>query len=155
LTGIAVPERLDAYAEVMAALGRRRAWIICGEGPMDEISISGPTEVRVVEPGESGAIVRRTVIDPAELGVNPAPLEALQGGDREANAAILLGVLAGKDQGPRAEMVALNAAAGFCVAGVTATMAEGLAMARDILASGAGLRVLEKLIRASGSPGIV
>jgi anthranilate phosphoribosyltransferase len=147
LTGIASPARLDAYAQVMMEMGRKRAWVVCGDGPMDELSLTGPTMLRMVDgPTKS---VTTGVIDPLALGVEPAPLAALQGGDREQNAAILRAILLGGETGPRSEMVALNAAAALCVAERAPDMASGLALAREQLRSGAAGALLNRLVQIS------
>ena len=95
--GVARPDLLDPMAEALRRLGQRRAVVVHGHGGLDEATLSGPSELRLLEDGE----VRRDWLDPAALGLAPADLEALRGGDVAANRAILEAVLRAAAPGPR------------------------------------------------------
>jgi anthranilate phosphoribosyltransferase len=137
LVGIFSPVLLPKYADVLAALDRARAWAVHGSG-MDELSLAGPSEVREVKAG----VVREFTVDAADLGLARCDIAELRGGDRAENARILLGILDGTDRGPKRDLVLLNSAAGFLVAGLAADLAAGLELARAQLDSG---RAREKL----------
>ena len=111
--------------------------IVHGDDGLDELTIS--TTSRVVEVRD-GKVTTGTV-DPAALGIEPAPPSALVGGDPAHNAALARRVLSG-EPGPHREIVTLNAAAGLVVAGLADDLADGLATARaaidDGRAAGAG-----------------
>ncbi|MBX3272548.1 MAG: anthranilate phosphoribosyltransferase [Sandaracinaceae bacterium] len=113
LLGLYDPARLGAIAEVLGALGVERAWVVHGEGGLDEVSPAGPTRVAVLDAGE----VTERVVEPADFGLAPVALEGLAGGDAGANAAIVRAVLDGATGAPRAAVV-INAAAALVVAGV-------------------------------------
>lgn len=135
---------LHKYAEALALLRRERGWVVHGAG-MDELSITGLNEVCEV----SAAEVRDFQIDPATLGLPPAPLADLRGGDRARNAAILTGILAGEIQGGPRAMVLLNAAAGFVICGLAPDLQAGLARAAEQIDSGratAKLNALRSLV---------
>jgi anthranilate phosphoribosyltransferase len=87
-------------------------------------------------------------VRPRELGFEPAEASALMVTDVEQATEILRRTLAGAD-GPAQDVLALNAAAAIYVGGRTASLKEGVAMAREILASGRALEVVERLRRAS------
>jgi anthranilate phosphoribosyltransferase len=140
LVGIFSPALLPKYAEALAVLGRARAWAVHGSG-MDELSLCGPTDVREVREG----LVRERRVDPAELGLALCEIEDLQGGNRVINAEILLGILDGTVRGPRADIVALNAAAGLVITGIATDLVEGLALAREQIANGKARGKLEAL----------
>ncbi len=145
LIGIFSKPVLAKYASVLQQLGRRSAWVVHGESSdghgMDELSTMGPTDYYTVSPEEIGAAhLSREMI--AQLGLAPATLDDLRGGDRETNATILRDILAGTLHGPKRDLVLLNAAAGFVIVGFAATLAEGLALAAQQIDSG---RALEKL----------
>jgi anthranilate phosphoribosyltransferase len=142
LVGIFDPKLLPKYAEALAALGRKRAWAVHGHGT-DELSTTGPTEVREVTP----AGVASFHIHPDRLGLPMADFAALRGGDREENARILLAVLDGSASAAQRDVVALNSAAGFVIAGVAPDLEAGLALAREAMHSGqarAKLRALQQ-----------
>jgi anthranilate phosphoribosyltransferase len=93
--------------------------------------------------------IRPHTIDPAQLGIIAAPIEAIRGGEPSENAAIARRTLAG-EPGPVREVVTLNAAAGLFVGEAVASMAEGVALARAVLDDGRATAVLDQLIAATG-----
>lgn len=140
LVGIFSPVLLPKYAEALANLGRARAWAVHGSA-MDEISLTGPSAVREIVAG----VIREGTIEPAALGLPLCALADLRGGDRRANAATLTAILDGTERGPKRDLVLLNAAAGFVVAGLAPDLASGLDRAREQIASRAALAKLRAL----------
>jgi anthranilate phosphoribosyltransferase len=138
---------VPVVAEAMLLLGVRHALVVHGtdssaNASLDELSISGPTDIAEVRAGS----ISFTRITPAELGLTPAPLETLRGGDAQTNAAILRAVFSGTP-GPPRDVVLLNAAAVLITAGLvpTATSTQdfptrllaGLTLAAHSIDSGA------------------
>ena len=89
-------------------------------------------------------------LDPAEFGLKPASAEDLKGGDAEESAAIARAILAG-EQGPRRDVVLLNAAAALEVAGAAGSLAEGVAAAARSIDTGAAAATLERWVAVSQS----
>jgi anthranilate phosphoribosyltransferase len=86
--------------------------------------------------------ITSAVLDTRWLGIPQAALPELVGGDARTNAETITQILAGAETGPKRDLVIVNAAAGFIVAGLANEMNAGIAMAREEIASG---RALEKL----------
>ncbi|MEM8839412.1 MAG: anthranilate phosphoribosyltransferase [Pseudomonadota bacterium] len=147
MIGVFSPKWLSAMAETLKALGSTDLWIVHGDGGLDEISISGPTNVVSLK---DGAIDSFTVT-PEDAGLERAPLSAIRGGDADHNAAALRAVLGG-EKSAHADTVLLNAGAGFVVSRKAETLAEGVALARDSIASGNASASLEKLVEVSNTP---
>ncbi|CEA08155.1 Anthranilate phosphoribosyltransferase [Arthrobacter saudimassiliensis] len=105
--GVADARLAPLMAGVLAARGVRALVFRGGDG-LDEMTTTGPSDVWEVRGGE----VRRSTVDPLDLGIPRAELEDLRGGDAEANAAVVRDVLAGQ-AGPVRDAVVLNAAAGL------------------------------------------
>ncbi|MEM6682269.1 MAG: anthranilate phosphoribosyltransferase [Pseudomonadota bacterium] len=124
-------------AEVLRDLHAEKAWVVHGTDGLDEISISGPTIVTELSTGALDTFE----ITPEDAGLKAHPLSAIAGGDAQHNAAAMRAVLSG-EQGAYFDAVALNAAAGFLIAGKAASLAEGAALAAEILSSGAALHLL-------------
>lgn len=103
--GVADERMAGVMAQVLAARGTS-ALVFRGEDGLDELTTSCPSQVWVVAAGE----VVRASLDPGQLGVGRAPVEALRGGDADHNAGVARDVLAGAT-GPVREAVLLNAAA--------------------------------------------
>ena len=142
LVGIFDRTLLPKYAETLRALGRVRAWAVHGDG-MDELATTGPSEIHDVSP----VGIRSFELEPSGLGLARAWLEDLRGSDCAGNARILTGILDGTIRGPQREIVELNAAAGFVVAGLAPDLAAGLERAREQLDRGAALAKLRDLQR--------
>jgi anthranilate phosphoribosyltransferase len=139
--GVAEPARMPLLAGALAALGTTHALIVHGEPGMDEFSPLGSTRVLEVR----GANQREWTVDPADYGMTGATAADLAGGSPLENAQIIRDVLGGKGSAAATAAVVLNAAAALYVAGRAATYADGIALARDGVASGIGLQALERL----------
>jgi anthranilate phosphoribosyltransferase len=87
-------------------------------------------------------------VSPEDFGFARQPLAAIRGGDAQENAAILRNVLAGLP-GPHLDVVLLNAGAALYVADRAGSIEAGIALAREAVASGRAMRVLDDYIRAS------
>lgn len=142
--GVADPGLLPTMAEVLARLGVEHVLAFHGAGGIDELSTSGPSRVIEIVDGSRSEYV----LDPAELGLAPAPLDAIRGGDAQVNAAIALEVLNGAT-GPRRDVVLLNSAAGLRAAGVVTRWEEGLAAAAEAIDRGRARELLERWIGVS------
>jgi anthranilate phosphoribosyltransferase len=146
LVGVFSADWLTPYAEALGRLGSERAWVVHGRDGLDEVSISGPTMVAVLDAG------RVTIRDvgPADAGLKIASLAAIRGGDAQHNAAALRRLLAG-EAGPYRDIVAINAAAALIAAGKAENLEAGAMLAARALDSGAAGAKLEALIAASNA----
>ncbi len=132
------------YAETLAGLGARRAFVVHGDGGLDELSPSGPSLVVEVDEGE----IREWELDPRSLGIYPTSPEELQGGDARANADAVRRVLDGERSGRR-DAVVLNAGAAIVAAGLADDLGEGVEAAAAAVDSGAAATTLERLVAFS------
>jgi len=139
--GVGSASLMALVAEVSAALGTVRAFVVHGGG-MDEITTLGPTTVVEVRDG----MTRQYDLCPEDLGLAPATLMDLAGGTPAENADILLRVLSG-EPGPRRDVVLLNAAAAIAAADLASSLAEAVPIAQESIDSGAALAKLEALRR--------
>ena len=146
--GVARPDLLDPMADALARLGQGRAVVVHGHGGLDEASLSGPSQLRLLENGD----LRSEELDPQALGLEAAPLEALQGGDTATNRAILEAVLQGGGTGAQRDVVILNTALVLWAAGLTDRLADGVAQARSTLAAGQPWQRLVALRQALAGP---
>ena len=140
LVGVFAPEWVVPMAEVLGRLGAEHAWVVHGSG-IDELTTAGTTTVAEFKDGK----LRGFEVVPEDAGLPRAALDALKGGEPAHNAALMRGVLAG-ETGPLRDVVLLNAAAGFIIAGRAADLREGAAIAADALDSGKAAGVLERLV---------
>jgi anthranilate phosphoribosyltransferase len=141
ILGVYSPDLVTPVAETLQILGRQRAICVHSREGLDEISLGDITDMAIVADGQ----VKAGTIDPAELGIAPADLEAIRGGDVATNAQILTDILQGRGTTAQQDCVALNSAYALYIAGKCPDPHSGLALARDILRSGAGWQKLEAL----------
>jgi len=146
LIGIFSSALLDRYASALGSLQRTRGWVVHGDG-MDELSTTGVSEVREVK----GGTIEALRIDPAELGFAPGTLAALRGGDRRANAKIVVDILEGSERGSKRDIVLLNAAGGLVVTGLVDSLGTAIEVAREMITSGAAREKLRALQRVSAT----
>jgi anthranilate phosphoribosyltransferase len=136
-------------AEAMTMLGTRHAMVVHGDGGLDELALSGPSEIAEVRDGPDGSEVRQYVVTPEQFGLTRAPLSALEGGDAAENAAILMAVFTGErgagNQAARRDVVLLNAAAVLVVSELARDIGEGVALAAHAIDGGAVARLVEQL----------
>jgi anthranilate phosphoribosyltransferase len=144
--GVSDPRMVDVMVETLGTLGSAHVLAFHGHQGLDELATSGPSQVVELRAGE----ISRWVLDPAALGLPPAPLEALRGGSAPENAAAVRALLEG-ERGPRRDVVALNAGAALVAGGLASDVAEGLVQAEEALDSGAAAGVLERLVEVSNS----
>ncbi|WP_035353439.1 anthranilate phosphoribosyltransferase [Edaphobacter aggregans] len=149
--GVYAPNAVPLVAETMALLGTRHAFVVHGttdpgaDGTtrgLDEISISGPTQLAEVHNG----VVTLSTITPEDAGLTRAPMESLLGGDAQANAAILTEIFSG-EPGPRRDVVLLNAAAVLVAADLAPTIPVGVGLAARTIDTGAVTNLLDRLRR--------
>ena len=144
--GVADPKMLELMVEALLRLGSSHVIAFHGHGGLDELATSGPSTVVELVGGE----IRHWVLDPGDLGLEPAPMDAISGGSADENAAAVRAVLGG-EQGPRRDIVILNAAAGLVAAGHAGDMTAGLGRAAEAIDSGAATAALERLVRTSNA----
>lgn len=130
-------------AEALRRLGVEKAWVVWGEGGLDEVTLSGKTYVSEVTPGE----ILEKNIEPEEAGLWKHDSQCLRGGDAKENAKVLTGIFEGSLKGPIADAVLLNAATALFVADKVGNLSEGVAMARFAIENGKALALLKKLKR--------
>jgi anthranilate phosphoribosyltransferase len=139
--GVFHADLVGIQARVLKMLGSRHVLTVHGHDGLDEITLTGPTSVAELKHD----FITEYTIEPGQFGMDTAPLEALQANDKEASRDRVLAVLA-NEPGPARDVVVLNAAAALYVSGVSGSLWDGVAAARDAIATGAARRKLEGLV---------
>jgi anthranilate phosphoribosyltransferase len=145
--GVLAPSKVLLVGRTLAALGAKKAFVVHGSDGIDELTTTGESVVARVEETETGeSSLKASRITPEMAGIPRATLEDFTGGDVATNSALLLDVLTGV-QGPRRDIVLLNAAAALVAAGLAGDLKEGVAMGAEAIDSGQAAATLEKLRR--------
>ena len=138
--GVYAQELVEPVAGVLRELGCRRAYVVHGQDGLDEITTTSSTTICELADGE----IRKCELHPEDLGIAPVSLDQLMGGNPQENAGIALAVLRGEN-GPRRDIVLLNAGAAIAVAGLADDIGQGIRLAAESIDSGAALEKLEGL----------
>ena len=150
LVGVFSRDLCPAFAEILQRLGRESAWVVhgtTGDGrSVDEVSLMGST--RIFKSGSMQEMDDEEV-RPRDFGLKHAEVAELQGGDAKANAIILEDILAGRETGPKRDMVLMNSGAALACAGLADNMGDGIEISREMIGSGAALEKLRLLQKAS------
>lgn len=142
--GVSDPRLMQLVPQVLRRRGLSRAWVIHGEGGLDELTTTGSTQVTELIDGE----LRSFVIEPEQVGLARVSLDEIRVGGPEENAAAAKSILAG-ESGALRDMVVLNAAAGLVVGECADDLAAGVELAAAAIDDGRAAGVLERLVAAS------
>ncbi|MDD3651030.1 anthranilate phosphoribosyltransferase [Immundisolibacter sp.] len=140
VVGVYSAALVETIAQVLGRLGSRHVLVVHAEDGLDEISLGAATQVAELKDGA----VRCYCLAPEQFGFDRVPSAQLAVSDPMASMSVLRAVLAG-EPGPARDIVALNAGAALYVAGLAGSLADGIARAQSILASGAALERVHAL----------
>ena len=144
MMGVYSKQWVEPVAAALLANRAVAAWVVHGDGGLDEISTTGPTFVASIK----GGSLTSFEIAPEDAGIPRGELEDLKGGDPVYNAQRLQDLLEGA-RDPYRDIVLLNAAAAFIVAGRADTLKLGADMAAREIDSGRAKETLDTLVRVS------
>jgi anthranilate phosphoribosyltransferase len=142
LVGVFAEHWIAPMAEVLGRLGAERAWVVHGGDGLDELTVTGPSQVAEWHNGT----VRTFAVSPEMAGLPLAKSAALKGGDAAYNAEALLGLLAG-EPGAYRDIVLLNSAAALIIAEKVSDLKSGAAMAARAIDDGSAKKRLDRLIQ--------
>ncbi len=141
--GVSRSQFLDPMAEALGLLGVKKGIVVLGREGLDEACLGDLNDLAVL--GRSGEVTRE-ILDPQSVGAVRATVADLKGGDLAENMNILRSVLQGKGTTAQTDAVALNAALALRVGDRVLDLSKGVSVARDVILSGAGWSMLEKLV---------
>jgi len=140
--GVFHSDLVGIQARVLKELGASHVMVVHGDDGLDEITLTGPTQVAELKHG----FVTEFRIEPKQFGLDTAPIESIRATDKDASKAMVLAVLENVP-GPARDIVLLNAGAAIYVAGVAADLWGGVAKAREMIESGRARAKLDELVK--------
>jgi anthranilate phosphoribosyltransferase len=158
LLGVGRPELRTFLAEALLMLGTKRSIVVHGSDGLDEVTLTGPTDVAEARASEAGrgegekgrgGELRHFRWTPADFGLGEIRLESIQVSGAEESAAIIRAVLAGQP-GPARDIVIANAAATLWTAEKAALPSACAALAAEAINNGAARELLARLVLLSG-----
>jgi anthranilate phosphoribosyltransferase len=141
LMGVFHPDLVGIQVRVMKQLGAEHVLVVYGRDGMDEISLGAATLVGELKHGE----IREYEIHPEDFGLAMVSNRGLRVADADASKRMLLEALDDVPGTPR-EIVVLNAGAALYAADVVDSIADGIRLARQTIASGAARARLEDFV---------
>ena len=142
LMGVFHPDLVGIQVRVMQRLGAQHVLVVWGKDGMDEISLGAPTQVGELRNGE----IVEYEIHPEDFGLAMVSNRGLKVENAEQSKAMLLNALDNEPGTPR-DIVTFNAGAALYAANVTPSIATGIELAREALASGAARVKLDEFVR--------
>ena len=144
LLGVGKPHLRQKLAAALSLLGARRAVVVCGEDGLDEVTLSGPTQVTLVTGDSRAEIVWR----PADFGIAESDKSSMLIDGPVQSAAIIRSILDGKS-GPPRDIVVLNAAAALWTAGFSDSLPDCAKQAMAAIDTGKASSLLRRLAEVS------
>lgn len=138
LMGVFDEKWLVPLAQTLERLGSKRAWIVHGSDGLDEITVTGPTRIAILDQG----MVSERELVPSDFGLTLSPAEGLLGGSADENAQALQALLEG-DRSAYRDIVIANTA-GVLAVHHEVPLKKGAALAAEALDSGASLDLLAR-----------
>lgn len=139
--GVFRRELVGLQARVLQALGSRHVMVVHGSDGLDEITITGDTDVAELRDGR----VTEYRVNPAQFGLAVSSIDGIRVDSVEGAKAMLLGVLDNR-AGAARDIVALNAGAAIYVSGLAPSLDAGVRRAIELIASGAAKSKLAQLV---------
>jgi len=142
--GVADGSLVEKLASVLGGLGCHHALVVHGEDGLDEITITGKTQVCELKDDN----IKSYSISPEDCSLSRAAPDSLKGGSVDDNAGLLREILSGAF-GPQRDVVLMNAAAVLLAGDMVETLQQGILLAKEVVDSGKALAKLEQLIELS------
>jgi anthranilate phosphoribosyltransferase len=142
--GVFSPEWVEPLAQVLKQLGSEHVLVVHAEDGLDEISIAAPTRIAELNKGDISVYT----VTPEDFGLQRADLSAIAVENAAQSLAMIEAVFAGQP-GPARDIVRLNAGAAIYAAGLAPSLADGVALAADVISSGKARQTYQSLIDVS------
>jgi anthranilate phosphoribosyltransferase len=141
LMGVFHPDLVGIQVRALQRLGAEHALVVYGKDGLDEASLGAGTLVGELRDGQ----IREYEIHPEDFGLAMSSSRSLRVDTPEASREMLLSVL-DNQAGPARDIVVLNAGLALYAANVSATVVEGMQLARQVLDNGQARQRLERLV---------
>ncbi len=144
--GVFSLEWVEPLAQVLKQLGSEHVLVVHAEDGLDEISIAAPTRIAELNKGDISVYT----VTPEDFGLQRADLSAIAVENAAQSLAMIEAVFAGQP-GPARDIVRLNAGAAIYAAGLAPSLADGVALAADVISSGKAGQTYQSLIDVSNA----
>ncbi|MYL35201.1 anthranilate phosphoribosyltransferase [Pontibacillus yanchengensis] len=141
MIGIFDTSLAEKLAQTLKYLGSKHVLLVTGENGLDEMSITGPTDMVELKNGE----ITRSRFLPEDVGIPTGTLSDIQVENSEQSAKLIQHIFRGEANSSATNIVVLNAAAGLYIAGEADSMQQGVEMVQQALNDGQVLHYYNEL----------
>jgi len=146
LLGVFHPDLVGILVHVMERLGAKHVLVVYGKDGMDEVSLGAATMVGELKDGQ----INEYEIHPEDFGLQMSSNRTLRVENAQESKEMVYSALA-NDSGTAREIVILNAGTALYAANVADSIQQGIAQAREAIASGAARAKLDEFVRFTQS----
>lgn len=146
LFGTNNPNQLETIAQVFQESSVENGWVVYGAGGMDEISIFGETLVAEM----NNKKIKRKKITPEDADLKRCDYKDVKPVDKESNIRDFLRIAYGLKEGPKRDLILINAGAGLYLSNQAKSLKAGTDLARQRLESGEIGRKIDRLVEIVG-----
>jgi anthranilate phosphoribosyltransferase len=146
LLGVFHPDLVGILVRVMERLGAKHVLVVYGKDGMDEVSLGAATMVGELKDGQ----INEYEIHPEDFGLQMSSNRTLRVENAQESKEMVYSALA-NDSGTAREIVILNAGTALYAANVAESIPQGIALAREAIASGAARTKLDEFVRFTQS----
>jgi len=147
LLGVYDQQYCLTMAKSAKMLGCRRVMVVHGQDGQDEISVTSPTRIVMIDENDT---LQDFEFNPRSLGIPEFGIEDLAGGSPEENARTAEALLSGGGPPALREAVAVNSGAALYLYGLCGSIEDGYQIASEALLSGKVLAKLQEIRNAGG-----
>jgi anthranilate phosphoribosyltransferase len=144
LMGVFHPDLVGIQVRALQRLGAEHALVVYGRDGMDEVSLGAATLVGEFKDGA----ISEYEIHPEDFGLTMASNRTLKVETPAQSLALVRSVL-GNESGPARDIVVLNTGVALYAANVAPTIADGVALAREGIASGKAAAKMAQFVDAT------
>ena len=139
MMGVFHPDLVGIQARVLQRLGAKHAVVVWARDNMDEVSLGASTMVGELVNGE----IHEYDIHPEDFGMQMVASRNLKVSNVTESKEKILEALTNKT-GPARDIVILNSGTALYAAGIASSIANGIALAKEVVASGAARSKLDQ-----------
>ena len=144
--GVYDKKLLNTFSTVAKNLDMEHVMVVHGDDGLDEISISGPTQISEYKNYK----IEEYTISPQEFGIASSPFEEISAQSSEQSLRMVQEAFSG-EQSAVQDMIALNAGAGLYIARKVDSISDGVELAFTLMNNGKAADKLAAYVRVSNS----
>ena len=144
--GVYDKKLLNTFSTVAKNLDMEHVMVVHGDDGLDEISISGPTQISEYKNYK----IKEYTISPQEFGIATSPFEEISAQSSEQSLRMVQEAFSG-EQSAVQDMIALNAGAGLYIARKVDSISDGVELAFTLMNNGKAADKLAAYVRVSNS----